>query len=143
MRTFKWIAVAGTVLLLAPATAQAGTWRGKTEQGRFANVGTGSAGKVKGAGFGWVASCRSGATMRGGTLYRPKPQYRTRGRFSSRGAYWFTVDGHRAKARVFLRGVLRSGVWTGDLRVKVRVDRNGQFVDRCRLGKTGWSAGRA
>ena len=43
---------------------------------------------------------------------------------------------------MFSRGVLRSGVWTGDLRVKVRVYRNGQFVDRCRLGKTGWSAGR-
>ena len=38
---------------------------------------------------------------------------------------------------IFLR---RSGRWTGNVRISVRITRNGRFVTNCRSGRIGWRA---
>ena len=50
-------------------------------------------------------------------------------------------DGERARGRVSVDGGLRrSGRWTGNFRIRVRVTRNGRFVANCRSGRIGWRA---
>jgi hypothetical protein len=143
MRTSMLIAVAGTALLLAPATSGAATWRGKTEQGRVAKV-VKTDGKVTSVVVRYLAQCGDGEVLRGGTEFRPPLKINKRRRFEDGGSYSFGVGGNeRARARVYVRGKRRAGgVWSGDFRVRARITRNGRTVTWCKLGKTGWSARR-
>ena len=50
-------------------------------------------------------------------------------------------DGYRARNTVFVRGTLGADDrWSGTFRVRTRVTRNGQVVDRCRLKGVRWAA---
>ena len=141
MRTLMLIAVAGTVLLLAPATSGAATWRGKTEQGRVAKV-VKRDGKVASVEIRYLMQCGDGEVLRGGTVFRRPLKLSKPRRFEDGGSYSFGVGGgERARARVYVRGRRRAGgVWTGDFRVRARITRNGRTTTWCKLGKTGWSA---
>jgi hypothetical protein len=143
MRTLRLIAVAGTVLLLAPATSQAATWRGTTEQGRVAKV-VKRGGKVTSVEIRYLAQCGDGEVLRGGTVFRPPLKVSAPRRFEDGGSYSFALgNGERARARVYARGKRRAGgVWTGDFRVRARVTKDGRFVTWCKLSQTGWSARR-
>lgn len=144
MRPLKLIAVAGTALLLAPATSQAATWRGKTEQGRLAMV-VKRDGKVTRVVMRYVARCGDGEVLRSGTEFKPTFDVSTPTGFKDGGSYSFggLGEGERARARTLVRGKRRAGgVWTGDFRVRIRVTRNGAFVTWCKTGKLGWSANR-
>ena len=146
MRTLKLVAVAvavaGAVLLLAPATSQAGKWRGKTEQGKRVVVAT-SGGKVNRVTVRYLARCGDGEVLRSGTTFRPTFKISARKRFEDGGSYSFGLgNGERARARVYVRGRRASGRWSGDYRVRIRVTKDGSFVTWCRLGKTGWTATR-
>jgi hypothetical protein len=142
MRTLKLVAVAGAVLLLAPATSHAGKWRGKTEQGERVVVAT-SGGKVSRVTVRYLARCGDGEVLRSGTKFLPTFDVAGRKRFEDGGSYSFGLgDGERARARTYVRGKRASGRWSGDFRVRIRVTKNGSFVTWCKLGKTGWSAAR-
>ena len=143
MRTLTLIAVAGTVVLLAPATSGAATWRGTTEQGRVAKV-VKRDGKVASVEIRYLAQCGDGEVLRGGTIFRPPLKVSRPRRFEDGGSYSFGVGGgERARARVYVRGKRRAGgVWTGDFRVRARIMRNGRTTTWCKLSKTGWSARR-
>ncbi len=143
MRTLKLVAVAGTLLLLAPATSQAAKWRGTTEQGKRAVVRTGSDGRVNFVEVRYTAACDNGNALRNGTKFLPTFDLTGRKRFEDGGSYSFGLgNGERARARTYVRGKRASGRWSGDYRVRIRVTRNGRFVTWCKLGKTGWTASR-
>ena len=142
MRTLKLVAVAATLLLVAPATSQAAKWQGKTEQGKKVVVAT-ARGEVSRVSVRYLARCGDGEALRSGTTFLPTFDVSGRKRFEDGGSYSFGLgNGERARARTYVRGKRDSGGWSGDYRVRFRVTRNGQFVTWCKTGKVGWSARR-
>ena len=61
---------------------------------------------------------------------------------STAGSFRFRIrGGERARATTSLDGGLRrSGRWTGNFRLRVRVTKNGRFVANCRVRRVGWNA---
>lgn len=135
------LAVACAALLVAPAAADAKTWRGKTKQGRLVSVRTGADDLVNRVRVGWRAPCKKGHYV-SRTLFPPPFDVSETDAFEDAGAYTTaTQDGYRARHRVFVRGTLGAGDrWSGTFRVRTRVWRNGRVVDSCRLGRVRWSA---
>jgi hypothetical protein len=132
---------AATTLLLVPA-AEAATWKGKTRQGRLAEVTTGADGLVTKARLRYRARCGDGKMLTSGVIYRAPLASSTTTAFSDSGTFRFKLpDGERARARTRVDGGLRtSGRWTGDFRVNVRITKKGKFVTNCRTGRVGWKA---
>ena len=128
-------------MLAAPASADARTWRGKTEQGRAVSVRTGTDALVNRVRVSWRAPCRRGHYV-SRTLFRPPLDVSEVDVFEDAGTYRTRLpDGYRARHAVFVRGTLGAdGRWTGVFRVRTRVSRHGQPVDRCRLRRVRWSA---
>jgi hypothetical protein len=125
--------------LLLPATASAATWQGKTKQGRAVVVKTGSDRIVTSARIGWRARCGRGKyTSR--TLFKAPLDSATTTTFAHTGDYRARPSGYRARIWVHIAGELDDDVWTGRFRVRVRVTRDGEHVDTCRLKGLRWRA---
>jgi len=131
--------LAGTLILALPATADAATWEGKTRQGRGVMVHTGAGGKVDRARIGWRARCGNG-TYKSRTLFVEPLDSASATAFEDAGSYGARPAGYRARISVRIAGTLDDGVWRGTFRVRVRVSKNGEHVDTCRLRRLRWSA---
>jgi hypothetical protein len=142
MRVRTSVVAALVVLLLVPTVADAARWRGKTRQGRLALVVTGSDGLVSKVRIRYRAGCSDGEVLTSGVIFLPPLDASTTTAFADGGVFRFKLpDGERARARVSVDGRLRrSGRWTGNFRIRVRVTRNGRFVANCRSGRIGWKA---
>jgi len=142
MRVRRSVCAAVAALLLVPAAADAAKWRGKTRQGRLAVVVTGSDGLVSKVRIRYRARCGDRKTLTSGVKFLPPLESSTTTSFKDSGTFRFRLpDRERARARVSVDGGLRrSGRWTGNFRIRVRITRNGRFVTTCRTGRIGWRA---
>jgi hypothetical protein len=142
MRLTAWLCALSVAALLVPTVADAARWRGKTRQGRLALVVTGSYGMVSKARIRYRASCTDDKVLTSGVLFLPPLDSSTPTSFADGGPFRFKLpDGERARARTHVDGGLRrSGRWTGNFRIRVRITRNGRYVATCRTGRIGWRA---
>ena len=138
---FPLIALAALAAAL-PATASAATWKGETGQGRGVVVHTGGDGSVDRARIGWKARCANG-TYKSRTLFVSPLDSTSSTAFEDAGTYRGHPRGYRARISVRISGTLDDGTWSGTFRVRVRVSRDGEHVDTCRLRRLRWSAARA
>jgi hypothetical protein len=140
MRTLALAAVCAAVVV-APAAADARTWRGQTKQGRAVSVRTGTDELVNRVRVSWRAPCRKGHYV-STTLFVPPFDVSETTVFEHAASYRGRAQGkYRARHRVFVRGTLGAGDrWTGTFRVRTRVMREGRLVDRCRLERVTWTA---
>jgi hypothetical protein len=141
MRTLA-SAIVCALVLAAPAAAEAKTWRGKTKQGRAVTVRTGADDLVDQVRVGWRAPCKKGQYYVSRTLFAPPLDVSETDVFEHSGTYHKVLDdGYRARNTVFVRGTLGADDrWRGTFRVRTRVTRHGEVVDRCRLKRVRWSA---
>jgi hypothetical protein len=133
---------AATGLLLAPV-ADAATWRGKTRQGRLAEVTTGADGLVTKVRIKYRARCGDGKGYRAGVAFLPPLDASTTTAFHDGGVikWTFKKSGERARGTTSVDGGLRSsGRWTGNFRLRVKIRKNGRLVATCRTGRIGWKA---
>jgi hypothetical protein len=140
MRTLA-LAIGCAVVLAAPAAADAKTWRGKTKQGREVSVRTGADDLVDQVRVSWRAPCKKGNYV-SRTLFEPPLDVSETDVFEHSGTYRKRLpDGYRARNTVFVRGTLGADDhWRGTFRVRTRVTRHGEVVDRCRLKGVRWTA---
>jgi hypothetical protein len=140
MRTLA-IAAVGVAVVVAPAAADARTWRGETSQGRSVSVRTGDDGLVNRVRVNWRAPCRHGRYV-SRTFFAPPFDVAESAAFEDAGTYRSRAQGgYRARHTVFVRGTLGADDrWTGTFRVRTRVMRRGRVVDRCRLKGVRWTA---
>jgi hypothetical protein len=136
------LAVAVAALLLIPAAADAAKWRGKTRQGRLAVVVTGSDGLVTKVRIRYRARCGDDKTLSSGVVFEAPFDTSTTTAFADGGRFDFDLPGgEHAWARTRVDGGLRrSGRWTGNFRIRLRITRNGDRVTNCRSGRVGWKA---
>jgi opacity protein-like surface antigen len=129
-------------LLAAPAVADAATWRGKTRQGRLAEVRTGADGVVVQVRIKYRVVCSDNKGFRAGVRFLPPFDLATTTAVRDGGRIaWRIKGGERARGRTSVEGGLRgSGRWTGNFRLRVRITKNGRFVASCRTGRIGWKA---
>ena len=141
MRTLG-VTLLSAAMLIAPAVAEAATWRGKTRQGRLAEVTTGADGVVASVRIKYRVVCSDGKGFRAGVRFRPPLDVATTTTVRDGGPLtWRIKGGERARGRTAVEGGLRrSGRWTGNFRVRVRITRNGRYVATCRTGRIGWKA---
>jgi len=137
------VAVAGSAALLtAPAQADAAYWKGKTAQGKAATVRT-AGGLVSRVRIRWEVPCGGGMSLFGVTPFSRPFDRSERREFEDGGSYRARANrGLRTTNTVFVRGTRRRGVWRGTFHARATVRRNGRVIDRCRLGRTRWSARR-
>jgi hypothetical protein len=142
MRLSAGVCAAAAALLLVPTAADAAKWRGKTRQGRLAVVVTGSDGLVSKVRIRYRATCGDDKVLTSGVVFLPPLDSSTTTSFVDGGPFRFKLpNGERARARAHVDGGLRrSGRWTGNFRIRVRISRNGRFVTTCRSGRIGWRA---
>jgi hypothetical protein len=141
MRALVAFVAVCAVAAAVPATASAETWRGKTKQGRGIVVHTGADGVVERARIGWRARCAHGRYS-SQTIFRPPLDSATETTFMDKGSYRGHPEGYRARIWVRIAGTLdaASGRWSGTFKVRVRVTKEGELVDTCRLRRLRWSA---
>lgn len=127
--------------MVAPAAADARTWRGKTKQGRPVSVVAGTDGLVNKVRVRWRAPCRKGHYV-SRTLFLPPFDVSETARFEDAGTYRSTAQGgYGGRHTVFVDGTLGADDrWTGTFRVRTRVTRRGRVIDRCRLKRVTWTA---
>jgi hypothetical protein len=137
-------ALAGSAALLtAPAQADAAYWKGKTAQGKAATVRTAADGLVSRVRIRWEAPCGGGKSLFGVTPFTRPFDRSERREFEDGGRYRARANrGLRTTNTVFVRGTRRRGVWRGTFHARATVRRDGRVIDRCRLGRTRWSARR-
>jgi hypothetical protein len=128
-------------LLLAPV-AEAAEWRGKTRQGRIAEVITGADGLVTLVHIRYRARCTDDKMLTSGVKFLPPLRQSAANAFADGGVFrWRIKGGERARGTTSVDGGLRrSGRWTGNFRIRVRITRNGRYVATCRTGRIGWKA---
>jgi hypothetical protein len=141
MRTLA-VTLVSAAVLLAPTVADAATWRGKTRQGRLAEVVTGADGVVARVRIKYRVVCTDNKGFRAGVRFLPPLDVATTTAVSDAGRIgWRIAGGERARGRASVEGGLRrSGRWTGSFRLRVRITRNGRYVATCRTGRIGWKA---
>jgi hypothetical protein len=124
-----------------PAAASADTWRGKTKQGRGIVIHTGADDVVERARIGWRARCADGRYS-SQTLFRAPLDSVTATTFMDKGSYRGHPEGYKARIWVRITGTLDADDerWSGTFKVKVRVTKDGELVDTCRLRRLRWSA---
>lgn len=138
----RLVCAAVVALLLVPSVADAARWRGKTRQGRLALVVTGADGLVSKVRIRYHANCSDGKRLTSGVLFLSPLDSSAPTAFVDAGTFRFRLpDGERARARTRVDGGLRrSGRWTGNFRIRVRITKNGRFVATCRTRRIGWRA---
>jgi hypothetical protein len=144
MRVGVVLAVLCAVAAALPATAGAATWNGKTKQGRKVALVTDASGLVNRVRIGWKARCADG-TYSSRTTFLPPFDTSTTTSVADVGNYTAKPDGYRSAIHVWIKGtwVASTGRWRGTFGVRVRVSKDGELVDTCRLKKLRWSAGPA
>jgi hypothetical protein len=141
-RILATAALAGSVALTAPAQADAAYWKGKTAQGKAATVRT-AGGLVSRVRIRWEAPCGDGKALFAVTPFSRPFDRAERRAFEDGGTYRARIRGGlRTTNTVFVRGTRRRGVWRGTFHARATVRRDGRVIDRCRLGRTRWSARR-
>ena len=142
MRLTAGACAALVALLLVPSAADAATWRGKTRQGRLAQVVTGADGLVTKVRIRYRARCGDRKMLTSGVKFLAPLDTSSASAFRDGGRFEFNLpNGERARARTSVDGGLRtSGRWTGNFRIRVRITRDGRFVTNCRSGRVGWRA---
>jgi hypothetical protein len=140
MRTAAVTAAFCLAALAVPTVAEAAKWKGKTRQGLPAKVATGAGGVVNRVRIKYRARCTDDKVYRAGVLYVPPLDHATTTSFRDGGVIkWRFKSGERAKGRTSVSGGLRrSGRWTGNFRLRVRITRKGRYVATCRTGRIGW-----
>lgn len=141
MRARLIVGVCFAGLLVAPA-ADAAVWKGKTRQGRPAKVVTGADGVVVRIRIKYRVICSDNKGFRAGVRFLPPLDHATTTSFRDGGVIkWRFKSGERAKGRTSVSGGLRrSGRWTGNFRLRVRITKRGRYVATCRTGRIGWKA---
>jgi hypothetical protein len=141
MRTLA-VTLISAAVLIAPTVAEAATWRGKTRQGRLAEVTTGADGVVASVRIKYRVVCSDGKGFRAGVRFLPPFDVGTTTAVRDAGTLtWRIKGGERARGRTSVEGGLRrSGRWTGSFRLRVRITKNGRYVATCRTGRIGWKA---
>ena len=142
MRLSAGAAAALAALLIVPSAADAAKWRGKTKQGRLAVVVTGSDGLVSMVRIRYRARCGDRKTLTSGVRFEAPLEASTASAFQDGGRFEFNLpNGEHARARTSVDGGLRrSGRWTGNFSIRLRITRKGRFVTNCRSGRVGWRA---
>jgi hypothetical protein len=135
------MAAALVATLVVAAPAEAAKWRGKTRQGRGASVHTGPDGLVSYVRIRYLAPCRDNTAVTAGVKFVPTLDHSTPTSFADSGPFTFRIGKERIRARTFVNGGLRrSGRWTGNFGIRLRVFRDGRLVTTCRLRRVGWKA---
>jgi hypothetical protein len=132
---------AASALVALPAHAEATLWKGETSQGRLASVRTGTDGIVNRVRIRWKARCQ-GSTRTGQTVFAPPLDNAAAREFTDAGTSRFNLGGGvRSRDTVSVRGTLGDdGRWRGRFRLRSVLRRNGEVVDRCRVGPIRWRA---
>ena len=130
--------------MIVAAPAEAAKWRGKTRQGRGVSVHTDANGVANYARIRYIAPCRNDKIVKS-TIWFATPFDRTSTTSFTDGGPWkFRVDNRRrtvVRARGTISGGLRrSGRWTGDFKVRLRVYVAGRLETTCRIRRLGWKA---
>jgi hypothetical protein len=143
MRAVLALAALCAVVTVLPASASAATWTGKTKQGRKVVLRTGADGKVNRVRIGWKATCDDG-TYTSRTIFLPPFDTATATAIADVGNYSAKPDGYQSAIHVSVKGtwVAARDRWRGTFGVRVRVTKDGELVDTCRLKKLRWSAAR-
>ena len=127
--------------MIVAAPAEAAKWRGKTRQGRGVSIHTGADGLVSYGRVRYRVPCNDGTYVLGGVFFTPPLDVSTPTSFADRGPYRFRIGRIRVRANAAIEGGLRrSGRWTGNFSVRMRLMRNGRLVTKCRLRNVGWKA---
>jgi hypothetical protein len=142
MRFTAALCATAVALLLVPTVADAARWRGKTRQGRLALVVTGADGLVNKVRIRYRARCGDRKQLTSGVIFLPPFDSSTTTAFQDGGTFRFRLPKReRARATATVDGGLRrSGRWTGNFQIRVRITRNGRFVTNCRTARIGWKA---
>jgi hypothetical protein len=142
MRLTAAVAATAVALLVVPTVADAARWRGETRQGRLAVVVTGADGLVNKVRIRYRARCGDRKRLTSGVIFLPPYDSSTTTAFQDSGTFRFRLPNReRARATTSVDGGLRrSGRWTGNFRIRVRITRGGRFVTACRTGRIGWRA---
>jgi hypothetical protein len=145
MRGVLALAALCAVAALLPATASADTtWKGKTKQGRKVVLSTDGSGLVTRLKIGWKARCGDG-TYSSRTIFVPPFDTSTATAVDDVGNYTARPEGYKSAIHVWVKGtwVASASRWRGTFGVRVRVSKDGELVDTCRVKKLRWSAARA
>jgi hypothetical protein len=132
---------ASMALVAVPAQADAKLWNGKTTQGRVASVRTGADGIVNRVKIRWKARC-DGSTRTGKTVFVPPLDSAGAQAFADAGTSRFNLGGGlRSRDTVSVRGTLGDNDrWRGTFGLRSVLRRDGDVVDRCRVGPIRWRA---
>ena len=130
--------------LIVATPAEAAKWRGKTRQGRGVSVHTDANGVANYARIRYIAPCRNGNEVRSTIWFTAPFDSASTTSFVDGGPWKFRVD-NRERTVVRARGTMtgglrRSGRWTGNFKVRLRVFVGGRLETTCRLTRLGWKA---
>ena len=126
--------------MIVAAPAEAAKWRGKTRQGRGVSVHT----DANYARIRYIAPCRNDKIVKATIWFVAPFDSASTTSFSDGGPWKFRIDN---RSRVVVRargrmsgGLRRSGRWTGNFKVRLRVFRHGRLETTCRIRRLGWKA---
>ena len=130
--------------MIVAAPAEAAKWRGKTRQGRGVSIHTDANGVFNYARIRYVAPCGNATEIVSSIWFAPPIDSTSTTAFRDAGPWKFKIDNRKrtiVRARGTITGGLRrSGRWTGDFKVRLRVFHRGQLETTCRLRRLGWKA---
>ena len=128
--------------MIVAAPAEAAKWRGKTRQGRGVSIHTDANGVFSYAKIRYIAPCRDGESVFANVINVPPFDRAGTTSFHDAGRFRFRISKtETARARASITGGLRrSGRWTGDFSIRLRIYVRGRFATTCRLKHLGWKA---
>jgi hypothetical protein len=108
-------------------------------------VHTGDDGHVDRVRIGWKARCDHGGTYKSRTLFDAPLDESSATEFTDSGNYRAKPAGYVARIKVSVNGwwVAAKDRWRGTFDARVRVVKDGEVVDACRVKRLRWSAGPA
>jgi len=136
-------ALSALLLVAVPAVADAKNYKGKTSQGRVAQIRTGADGVVNFARLGWRAPCGQNIRYNGNTTFRPPLDAATTDSLTDGGTYRVRIRGGfraRITGTITAQRDPATDRWSGTWAVKVMVTRRGKVVDTCELKQLRWNA---
>jgi hypothetical protein len=144
MRPMNALLLCAAGLLVGAPVADAAKFKGRTAQGRAAELRTNDEGLPARGKIVWRATCSDGNDYSDDTGFKPPFDFRSRARLRDKGDYSFkTRDGYRMRAHAWIRGRrVEAGKWRGRFGLSLVVRRNGRFVARCKTGIIGWRVSR-
>ncbi len=106
---------------------------------------TGDDGHVDRVRIGWRARCDNGGTYKSRTLFASPLDESTATEFHDTGNYTARPSGYVARIKVSIAGTWSAAKdrWRGTFNARVRVVKDGEVVDTCRVKRLRWSAGPA